>query len=289
MNSASTTTTAEAQRSLAVAAALLREGLVPESRAAIMQALKLTLDAWRGTAPAASAETDAVVQLEADDRAFAALALAKYGHLGRLRDALAAGAKANQTSSAPAGQSPPDLEWIWDEVEGVMRFTARHFRSESERKRARRRAIVGAAAIAVFVLVCAVRVWLLPHVSASATYSPEFGATAAFDGLEATEWLLPDGAAGWVQIRFAFKKRIRSVRIYNAHNKHWLDRAAEQVRVTALSNGQIVNTVEGRFDGVTAERKPLDLPLDARGVTHLRIDILSHFAAGGGLGEVEIL
>jgi hypothetical protein len=58
--------------------------------------------------------------------------------------------------------------------------------------------------------------------------------------------------------------------------------------VTAFSAAGPVGTAEGRFVGISEKRSVLDLPVEARDVTHLRVEVLSHFGGGGALAEVEV-
>lgn len=299
--SASLEAVAEARRALAAGLALWREGLVAESHVHMVEALRAALRAWDpvdaaspadGAAPTAAVLPDsggksaAGTSSTADpppswEPALSALDAAGYRHPDRLRTALA-------TPSSSGAPARPELDWIWDEIDRLCRFSLR--RLTPQRARRRRRIYGGAvcAVLAIAVAVTLAQLWGGPLASASGTFSAEHPASLAVDGMVATEWLLPDRTAGWLQISFRSRRTVRSVRIYNAHNRYYMDRASERVRVTAFSDQGPVATAEGRFAAMSIERSALDLPLAADHVTHLRVEVLSYFRNGGGLAEVEV-
>ena len=241
----------------------------------MVAALRAGLRAW---APGEATSDEGTVETRALD----VLERAGYRHLDGLRRAIAAPVPA---AGAPA---PPDFERIWTEAERLLGFSARRLRSPAARKRSRIRGAVAGGTGLLVVVAFMVRLWTGPHATASAVFSSEHPATHAIDGGETTEWILPDRTPGWLQITFRSPRRVHSVRIINGHNRHYLDRAAQQVRVTAFSAAGPVGTAEGRFVGISEKRTALDLPIDAKDVTHLRVEVLSHFGAGGALAEVEV-
>jgi hypothetical protein len=274
-----------ARRAMAAGLALWREGLMAESHRYMAEALHLALRPWGTVAPAGDTPAaDPSVRAASDgEPALAALARAGYAGVDRLQTALAAPAPTLDDAR------PPELEWIWDEIERLCRFTLRRLTPQRTR---RQRLLYGGSALAALIVVAlflAIKSLSAPTVTASASYPldphpPDY----AVDGMAATEWLLPDGQPGWLQIAFHSPRRVRSVRLLNSHNRYFMDRAAERVRVTAFSGEWPVATAEGRFDRINIERSALDLPLEAEKVTHLRVEILSYFRTGGGLAEVEV-
>ncbi len=74
----------------------------------------------------------------------------------------------------------------------------------------------------------------------------------------------------------------------NCHNSVFGDRGAGKVRVTAFSKHDVVASAEGKFDAISQQRSALDLPLEGKDVTAVRVEILSVLGLGGGLAEVEL-
>lgn len=282
----------EGRREIDSAAALWRDGLVPEAHAHMTSALSKTLLAWAPAAPPAENGSREQSDEPREQQAFDVLGRAGYRTLDRLKAARAATVDVEgRPLPMPLASTftlNPDFEWIWAEAERLSRFTVRHFTPPSVRRRTRRRATIALGAAAVAVLLFMVRLWGRPRVMASSDYSPEYAVTYAVDGSYSTEWLLPNGSPGWLQIAFRSPRRVRSVRLTNAHNGQHLDRGAQQVRVTAFSDQGPVGSAEGRFDGVTSNRSQLDFSLGADRVTYLRVEVLSYFGLGGGFAEVEV-
>ncbi len=126
-----------------------------------------------------------------------------------------------------------------------------------------------------------------PYAHASGVYSEAHLASDALDGLEASEWLLPDNTPGWIDV-FTKPRTLHGVRLLNAHNNSYLDRATKKVRITAYAEAGPVGSVEGAFAKLTQDHSLLDLPLEAKQVVRVRIEVLSYFATGGGFAEIEL-
>jgi hypothetical protein len=277
---------AQARRAVAAGLALWREGLIAESHVYMVEALRAAVGAWSpadSVSPSSVPEAAVASTPPPAEAALRALGRAGYPSVDRLRTALSA------PVSKAGGETRPELDWIWDEVERLCRFTLR--RLTPKRTRRRRRLYGGAtlAALVIVVVLIAANLLGAPSVTASGSYALEpHPPSYALDGMAASEWLLPDGAAGWLEIAFRSPRRVHSVRLLNSHNRYFMDRASERVRVIAFSDQWPVATAEGRFDRINIERSALDLPLDAEKVTRLRVEILSYFRTGGGLAEIEV-
>ena len=271
-----------AQRSIDGGRALFREGLVSECHGYMINALDLMIAAW--ASPDSEGEGQNLEPAAARERALAALSRVGYRRLDVLRRALAitpAGA-----SSVP--ENVGDVDWLWAEVERLARVSARRAMTPRAQKIARWRWGVAVGATLVVALLFMMSLWGRPRVHASGVISAANPASNVIDGLEATEWLLPDATPGWVDVLFPSSRTVHSVRLLNAHNVFYADRGARAVRVTAFAAQDKVASVEGSFARLTEERSVLDLPLEARGVTRVRVEVLSYFQAGGGLAEVEV-
>jgi hypothetical protein len=278
-----------ARRASAAGCALWRDGLVPEGRAEMDRALRSALKAW---APVRGEDRPSTTDATADpdQQALVALERAGYRRLDRLQAALALSAPRDPAEGGPAAgaSSEAAFDLTAGEAERLIHFTAPRVRTPDERRRRRVLATAGLAGGLVLAGVVAALLWYQPRASASGVYTPEFPADHATDGNETTEWLLPDGAAGWLQVTFPSRRRISSVVLVNAHNRMFLDRGTKDVRVTAFSDLDPVASATGTFPGVQNDRSAIELPLTAARVTHLRVEILSHYRAGGGLAEIEV-
>jgi hypothetical protein len=275
------------RRDALAARVLWREGLVSECHVFMVSALRALLEAW---VPAdANSTTTSNEDHAREQAALEALTAASYPDVARLRAALEAGSsETHPRDLRPRPLEAPDLDWIWTEAERLFRFTSRRLTGPPTRKRTLRRAgaVLGGALIALLLILALL--WGRPTISASATYSSEHAATNAIDGIESTEWLLPDSSLGWLDLKFPWPRRVRRVQLLNSHNRYYFDRATQRVRVTAFSHERTVASVEGSFTQLTGERSPLELKLDAQRVTRLRVDVLSFFKNGGGLAEIEV-
>jgi hypothetical protein len=265
-----------ARRAVAAGGALFRDGLIAEAHAAVSLALERLLLAWSRKTEAKTAE-DTPAQ-----SAFDALAAAGYPRLERLK-------AAHETATAPSSNDVSmDVEWVWAETERLLSFTARARKSPAERKRQRVLLAVAAGALVIVGLLTAFRIWVRPRVVASDAYGPGMPGSFAFDGLETTEWVLPDGKAGWLDIMFRFPRSITAVTIVNGHNRHYLDRASAHVRVEAFTGDRSLASGEARFSKVTPERSAQDVALTATGVTRVRVEVLAWHGVSGALAEIEL-
>ena len=179
-----------AHRLIDCASALFREGLVPECHGYMVSALNLLLDAWANVSPAP--EPAVLEPVGAAERALTALERAGYRQTARVRAAVTATAVPASLGAAPQG----DVEWIWAEVERLARFSARRAMTPRVRKLARWRLGFASSLVLLLALLLSLRLWGRPRVGASADFSAAHPASYALDGLEATEWLLPDATTG---------------------------------------------------------------------------------------------
>lgn len=269
----------QANQHVACARSLFRDGFLGECHRYMMRALSVQLLAW-GEADADCPEGEA-----SHERGLRALERNGYRRIERLRAASAAsdGAEPGSQRECSAG-----FDWIWAEVERLASYSTRWAITPHARKRARRVRAALLGGFVVLALLLGYRLWGRPRAQASASFSDDHSAANAVDGLQATEWLLPDGVAGWVDVILPRARTIHRVRLFNAHNRTSADRSARRVRVTAFSEVGSVASTAGAFERFSEERSVLDLPLAAQGVTRVRVEILSHFKSGGGLAEVEV-
>jgi len=272
----------QAERAIASARSLFRDGLVPECHQYMLKAQQALVEAW---APMANGDGE---QASDTERALHALERARYRHPERLRAALAAAQKSAAGDISGPVNLGHDAESVWTELERWNRFSVRHFRSPAERRRVRIKFGIALGLVLLVVLVFYARLWGRPYAHASAVITDEHLASAVLDGMEATEWLLPDNSTGWIDIIPPKPRTLHGVRLTNAHNEYYLDRASRKVRVTAYAETGPVGTVEGEFEKFSQERSVLDLRLEAQNVIRVRVEVLSHFKRGGGFAEIEL-
>jgi hypothetical protein len=218
------------------------------------------------------------------------LAAAGYRELAELEQTLATiavlPAPGSDTDFGRAHQR--GLERACAAAEQLAAFTSRRLRSPAQRRaRVRRRLSIGLLAAAALAIT-GLRLWRHPVVSASAVYSAEFPASQAADGIAATEWLLPGGRTGWLELGFRSPRQVRGVRLLNSHNRSYRDRATRRFRVTAFAGLRSLASAEGELEAIGTSTTERRIALEAGGVTRIRVEILSYFGAGGGLAEVEV-
>lgn len=149
--------------------------------------------------------------------------------------------------------------------------------------------------LAAIVLASAVvglraRLGARPAAVASAFLSttPGFPPGKAVDGDPVTEWILPLGAAGWIDVHLDRPRAIRAVRLLNAHNRTHNDLATRDYRVEVFAGGRLVGAAQGMFSGISPTGAWASHPIAARDVTRVRVWVDTFHGAAGGLGEVEV-
>lgn len=270
----------EARRALDCGRALYRENLVPECDAYFAKALVALLAAWTPAPPTQAPDAEPW-----DPKAATLAALESAGY--RRGDRLAALWPAlGPPAAEPASRASSCIDLAaWSEIERLYRFTAWQLDPPFRRPRVRLLALAGAIVTVVLSMAVAWRLWGRTVATASAVYSSAHAAANAIDGLDATEWLLPDATLGWLQVNFPSPRALKHVRLLNAHNIHFQDRGCERVRVTLYCHSQLAGAADGVF---AAPKTYLDFDLRADCVTHLRVEVFSYFKMGAGLGEIEV-
>jgi hypothetical protein len=150
---------------------------------------------------------------------------------------------------------------------------------------------IGGVAVAALALVgltaFVVRGPRLLRAKVSASYDNHFEAPNAVDGNEVTEWLLPDRAPGWIEVEVIPRRTLKRVKLMNARNKPFADRATKEFHVDLLDRGKVVKSFDGQFDAYSAEPtwRTLDAGIRADAV---RVEVRSWFVTGGGLAEIQV-
>jgi hypothetical protein len=127
------------------------------------------------------------------------------------------------------------------------------------------------------------------EIVASGIYSPEFDAEHAVDGDPGREWLAPEGTSGWVELRFAKPLDVKAVRVTNAHNPGFNDRATRDLDVELYRKEQLLTRTHSTFDQVEPTPAARTIPVEAQGVTRVRFVARTFHGRGAGLAEVEVV
>jgi hypothetical protein len=182
--------------------------------------------------------------------------------------------------------TPAHRELLGRLASGRRRSIARLRGAGARKRRLRRLALVVAlpllavTAFALFRNVSTAR--------ASGTYSGDYPARQAIDGLSKTEWLLPHQQTGWLELTFARPRDVRALELRNATNGYYRDRAAKLVKVEAYARTKLVAAGKIDFLPIESNQGPVTVKLDARDVTHVRVTVESFYGGGGGLAEIEV-
>lgn len=125
-------------------------------------------------------------------------------------------------------------------------------------------------------------------VDASDTWNqaPVFAPEHVIDGDEATYWLLPDGASGWVEARMSPPIHIEHVSVLNTHNPPHDDRATNEYTIEVYSGGEVVEHVDGTMEFSTRPER-ITHDISANDVERIRFVVRSHHRVGAGLAELS--
>ncbi len=286
MNLISAESVKRARRCIDSAQALFRDGLLPECHEYWVKALGLLLEAWAGTGNAPRDDGGPLSARALQGEALQALERASYPHRDRLRAALVAMGLPEAAIAGP--ELPRDFDSIWVQIERLANFSAGYALTPSARKQRRVRQSIAGISLLLIGLFLGLRIWGRPRALASATLRDAYAAANVVDGMEATEWLLPDATLGWIDLVLPSPRTVHRVRLWNSHNVYYADRATQAVRVTAFTKQGQGASAERAFKEITEDRSVLDVPLEAEGVTRIRVEVLSYFKTGGGLAEIEV-
>lgn len=144
------------------------------------------------------------------------------------------------------------------------------------------------AVVAVAVVLYTSRTRRTALASAHLALPPGFPPSKAIDGDPVTEWLLPHGQTGWIEVQFARPRGLRAVRLLNAHNRTFNDLATRDYRIEAFAGDRLLGVVRGSFAAIDPTGPWVRHPLVAEGVTRVRVWVDSFHGATGGLGEIEV-
>lgn len=156
--------------------------------------------------------------------------------------------------------------------------------------RARTNRIATAVSVVLAVLALSWIVLRTPRVlkaEASAQWDGRYDAAKAVDGSDRTDWLLPDKATGWLDVQVVPARKVSKLKVMNARNVPYNDRATHEFHVDAYRNGQVVRSFDAKFDGFSPDPAWRTFDVGEK-VEKFRLTVKSHHKSGGGFSEIEV-
>jgi hypothetical protein len=121
-------------------------------------------------------------------------------------------------------------------------------------------------------------------VRASSELDEQYAADRAIDGDPNTAWTAKGGGVEWLEIRF----RPRAMHTLSILNGDTLpEHAAREIRVEFFLRDEVFPAGNRTFD-VQTPAQWVTYEVDGLRCDRVRIEILSHYGAGGALAEVEV-
>lgn len=152
--------------------------------------------------------------------------------------------------------------------------------------RARRNGVVAAAlVVAVGVAWRQARVVKLTP-RASATFGAQYLPANATDGYIATNWLLPDGMTGWLEVSFD-RRRVSTLEMTNVQNlSHY---GAAETTVEFYAGDRMLRSMEVSMRSTVNTAMPAKVNVPVREpIDRIRIHVRTFHDLGGGLSEVVV-
>jgi hypothetical protein len=153
------------------------------------------------------------------------------------------------------------------------------------------RIVVASLATIAFVVLA----WLVLHTpktvrpEASSSYGDKFPPANAVDGRNETEWLLPDRTPGWLDLWLGPPRKVKALKVLNAHNGPYDDRATKEWHVEVYAKGgKSVKQIDGAFPEFSNDPQAVIIPVDADDVERVRFEVRGFHRTGGGLAEIEV-
>jgi len=178
------------------------------------------------------------------------------------------------------------------EARRVALRALRRLQSASRSRRAiivRRSAWVLAGLVCVGLVVEATRVHDRIEVIASERYSVNHVATNVLDGKNATEWLARDDSPAWIELRFRDPISVSAVRVVNARNAPYDDRATKDLEVTLFNGDQELRKATLTLPGVGKEPEGHSIAISGSQVKRVRLSAHSYYGRGAGFAEIQVI
>jgi hypothetical protein len=146
----------------------------------------------------------------------------------------------------------------------------------------------GALVLAIVVLVLVFRTPKQLRVeAASATLNDDHKPSFVVDGDPMTNWALPDGATGWIDLQVVPARVVTNVRIMNASNAPHLDRATKDFVLHFYAKGREVQSVPGSFPTFNPKPDFQSFPTNTNQVIDkIRLEIKSNHLKSAAISEI---
>lgn len=146
---------------------------------------------------------------------------------------------------------------------------------------------VAVLGLAVVVAVLASRTpeGIVP--TASGEFAADYRAENAIDSNVSTEWLLPNGTGGSLDVTINPPQAIQQIRIRNAHNRGFNDRATRAYSIEVYENGDVVRTIESEFEELDPSPSFVAHEVGADAVDRIRLNVHSWHQTGAGIAELD--
>ncbi len=119
-------------------------------------------------------------------------------------------------------------------------------------------------------------------------YTNVFDGPRVIDDDVETEWQLPGGALGYVEITIQPPVHISTLRLLNGHNRWYNDRATRGYRVELYSGDRLASTIDGEWSSLTPEPEWVEHEVeDGDEIDRIRFNVRSFHRLGAALAEIE--
>ncbi|MBL8716533.1 MAG: discoidin domain-containing protein [Myxococcales bacterium] len=164
---------------------------------------------------------------------------------------------------------------------------------DAERVRVRRTRVGGVAFFLIASLVFGV--WLARRpvslkTDASTSWGARFAPANVTDGVDSTEWLLPDATPGWLEVAPSKPRPFTRIKILNGKNSGNPDRGVLEADIEVWSGGRPIKTIPtnlGPFS-LKPDWRSIDLGVGKTPVEKVRIVVKTWAGQGGAIAEVVL-
>lgn len=99
---------------------------------------------------------------------------------------------------------------------------------------------------------------------------------------------MPEARTDALRIQVVPRRDVREIRVLNAHNRTFNDRAAREVRVTLVREREVVASVDHTFEALEPAPTWVTIPIGGDAIDEVILHVRSFHGRGGGLAEVTV-